>query len=741
MTLERGSLLNQRYRIVEILGQGGMAAVYRAIDENLGVEVALKENLFTTDEYARQFRREALILASLRHPNLPRVTDHFVIEQQGQYLVMDYIEGEDLRQRMERLGSLPEHEVIIIGAALCDALTYLHTRNPQVLHRDIKPGNVKITPAGQIFLVDFGLAKMVIGRQATTTGARAMTPGYSPPEQYGTARTDHRSDIYSLGATLYSALTNAIPEDGLARAMEQAELTSLLKRNNKISKRLANAIEKALEVRPDDRFQSAEDFKTDLLNVRSNTRRKLPAELILDPAPEQEQAPIPEDGIPLGDGPEVYAAENPGEINGVPVSDSIDEPYIPKPLSPARRVKKKKRRGFRSPIFWLLLLIVCLLTVFVFFNPSSPRQAWASLSPILSGILPSRQSTATLAPDPEKTQEDLPVVSNPTATNTINRTSTPKPTITQTLLPSPSPSITLVPTATDSPTPSPSPTLVGGGMGQIAFASDREDNNPNIWMINVDGNGLVQLTGIAEGACQPTWSPDGMRMAFTAPCRRNRESYAGSSIYTINVDGSGLNQLPINPGDGYDPTWSPDGNRIAFVSLRVSGIPQIFVYNFLDNSITHLSEEVLKSNTQPIWSPDGKYIAFVGSDNQIRVMQDDGSGRFILSRNSSDFKNAEPTWSPDGQVVIFTQYSLDLSSIWLMLIPFSLEGGLPIKIPNSDYLSEVSFSPDGFWIAATGYPQGQRDLYMMTTSGVNRTQITNDTFNDFDPAWRPYLKP
>jgi len=138
MTLERGYLLNQRYRIVEILGQGGMASVYRAIDENLGVEVALKENLFTTDEYARQFRREAVILANLRHPNLPRVTDHFVIEQQGQYLVMDYIEGEDLRQRMERIGSLPEQEVVIIGVALCDELTYLHSRSPQVLHRALK---------------------------------------------------------------------------------------------------------------------------------------------------------------------------------------------------------------------------------------------------------------------------------------------------------------------------------------------------------------------------------------------------------------------------------------------------------------------------------------------------------------------------------------------------------------------------------------------------------------------------
>src|SRR5919205_516648 len=211
MTLERGALLHKRYRIVEILGQGGMGSVYRAVDENLGVDVAVKENLFTTDEYARQFRLEAVILANLRHPNLPRVTDHFVI-----------------------------------GAALCDALAYLHTRKPPILHRDIKPGNVKITPDGHIFLVDFGLAKVLHGSQATTTGARAMTPGYSPPEQYGTARTDPRTDIYSLGATLYAALSGIIPEDGLARAMDNTQLTPLRKRNSKVSKRLASAIEKAM---------------------------------------------------------------------------------------------------------------------------------------------------------------------------------------------------------------------------------------------------------------------------------------------------------------------------------------------------------------------------------------------------------------------------------------------------------------------------------------------------------------
>ena len=143
-------------------------------------------------EYYREARDDQFI-PGLMHPVLGgyRIggTIHFVVNNQGQYLVMDYIEGEDLRQRMERIGNIPEEEAILIGASICDALAYLHTRKPPVLHRDIKPGNVKITPEGHVYLVDFGLAKMVRGNQATTTGARAMTPGYSPPEQYGTART------------------------------------------------------------------------------------------------------------------------------------------------------------------------------------------------------------------------------------------------------------------------------------------------------------------------------------------------------------------------------------------------------------------------------------------------------------------------------------------------------------------------------------------------------------------------
>jgi len=269
MSLEQGQLLRERYRIIEVLGHGGMGSIFRAVDENLGMEVAVKENLFTIDDYARQFRREATILANLRHPNLPRVSDHFSVEDQGQYLIMDYIEGEDLQERLERIGPFEEEEVVFIGASICDALAYMHARDPMVLHRDIKPANVRISPNGGVYLVDFGLAKVIHGDQTTTTGARAMTMGFSPPEQYGAARTDARTDIYSLGATLYTALTGFTPEDSLAQTMDQEELTPVRERNPRISKRVAEAVERALQVHPNDRWQMAAEFKNELLKAQS----------------------------------------------------------------------------------------------------------------------------------------------------------------------------------------------------------------------------------------------------------------------------------------------------------------------------------------------------------------------------------------------------------------------------------------------------------------------------------------
>jgi len=134
----------------------------------------------------KQFTREAQILARLAHPNLPRVIDSFIIPDVGQYLVMDYVEGEDLQTMLGRLGRLPEPQVLSWISQICDALAYLHNQSSPIIHRDIKPGNIKIRSDGRAMLVDFGIAKVYNPTIATTMGARAFTPGYSPPEQYGT---------------------------------------------------------------------------------------------------------------------------------------------------------------------------------------------------------------------------------------------------------------------------------------------------------------------------------------------------------------------------------------------------------------------------------------------------------------------------------------------------------------------------------------------------------------------------
>jgi len=205
--LDVGEIINNRYRIVRLLCEGGFGAVYRAWDINLKGPVAVKENHEISPQAQKQFTHEAELLFKLRHPNLPRVTDHFFVPEQGQYLVMDYVEGEDLQTMLDARGGkpLPEQQVLPWVEQVCDALTYLHSQDPPILHRDIKPGNIKITPDGEAMLVDFGIAKVYDPDHHTTVGARAVTPGYSPPEQYGTG-TDAQSDVYARAASPDAAL-------------------------------------------------------------------------------------------------------------------------------------------------------------------------------------------------------------------------------------------------------------------------------------------------------------------------------------------------------------------------------------------------------------------------------------------------------------------------------------------------------------------------------------------------------
>jgi serine/threonine protein kinase len=221
------TILTDRYQIVSVLGFGAMGAVYLAEDQRLvGRRCAIKENRPNADEnpevlarMREQFLAEARVLARLDHPGLPKVSDYFVTENNREYLVMDYVEGEDLTSMLERTQRpLAEEAVLKWADQVLDALTYLHSQRPQpIIHRDIKPANIRVNLQGRVRLVDFGLVKLLdASRPETKVELRGLgTPAYAPLEQFATSEehTDARSDIYALGATLYHLLTNLYPPD------------------------------------------------------------------------------------------------------------------------------------------------------------------------------------------------------------------------------------------------------------------------------------------------------------------------------------------------------------------------------------------------------------------------------------------------------------------------------------------------------------------------------------------------
>lgn len=684
MPLKNGDTLRNRYRIEETLGQGGMGAVYRAVDINLGVPVAVKENLFTTEEYARQFRREATILASLRHPNLPRVTDHFVIEGEGQYLVMDFVEGEDLRQRLEREGAASQQQVLAWFLEICDALAYLHSRTPPILHRDIKPGNVKLTPEGKAILVDFGLAKLVDESAATTTGAKAMTPGFSPPEQYGTGRTDPRTDIYSLAATMYAALTATIPEDSLERAMGRAKLTKISQRNVEVDPELAKVIERGLELEPEDRFQSIEEFANELSALS-----------------------IARQPTVRGEFPFLQETVVGGERT--------------KLSSPSTRLAEAPAEPRRWPIMALVLVTIVAIGAGAAFG-----------LPSLAGILPSYLvggSTETPASLPTDSPAPEPMDG---ATGETQEAAGPTPTL---IVAATTPTET-----TEAAGGEPTPTPQGGGIGQIAFASDRGELS-QIYLINVDGTGIEPLTEVADGACQPSWSPDGSQLAFTSPCRGNRERYNGGSVWAINADGTGLRPIVSAPGGDYAPAWSPDGEKIAFTSL-VDGWPQIYVVNVDGSGRTNLSENTAHE-ANPSWSPSGNQIIYTSTRSgveEVWVMDADGSDNERFSR-SGGRSNHHPSWSPDAQSVLYDQ---EVGGVRRLIAVQYREGGAPeVRVCPEGPLSvqpmaEPSWSPDGLWITFETWPDGvNHNVAIMSSSCTNYAELMEDPALDFDAAWRP----
>ncbi|GAB4443674.1 MAG: hypothetical protein OHK0015_44080 [Chloroflexi bacterium OHK40] len=264
--IQPDTLIHGRYRVVRQVGRGGMGAVYEAIDTRLGNSVALKQTLVRGAQLDDAFAREARLLSSLRHPALPVVSDYFA-EGESHFLVMQFIPGTDLATlAAQRSAPFGLGEVLPWADQLLDALDYLHTQNPPIVHRDIKPQNLKLTPRGEVVLLDFGLAKGGTGQGASLFG---YTPQFAPLEQIRGTGTDPRSDLYSLGATLYALLAHTAPPNALERASAQLQgqpdpLRPLGELSPQLPRALGELIGRAMALQPADRPASAASVRADL---------------------------------------------------------------------------------------------------------------------------------------------------------------------------------------------------------------------------------------------------------------------------------------------------------------------------------------------------------------------------------------------------------------------------------------------------------------------------------------------
>jgi serine/threonine protein kinase len=413
MALQPGQVLNSRYRIVRLLGQGGFGAVYRAWDANLNKPCAVKENLDTSPEAQRQFAREATILANLSHPNLPRVTDHFTLPSQGQYLVMDFVEGEDLGSLLQRLGPVPLPQALVWVTQVADALVYLHSRQPPVVHRDIKPANIRITPEGQAMLVDFGLVKVYDPHLRTTMGARAVTPGYAPPEQYGHGATDARTDIYALGATLYHMLTGQEPLESVQRiAGAQMRLAHQVNPNIPVS--IGMLIDHSMQLEPAQRFQNAVEFRA-ALNAAAHGSPQ--AGLYEQPSPGTASTTV---AVSIQPGTQMPASSQavPWQASSHPVAEPASVqwntpgtqlvppgpaasrvPSRPRPSAPVSKPVNRQRIGIGlgGGLVVLILCLVVAVAVGIFYNNDQNRNAQATNNAQVKATLAERVQTTSTA--------------------------------------------------------------------------------------------------------------------------------------------------------------------------------------------------------------------------------------------------------------------------------------------------------------------------------------------------------
>ncbi len=719
------------YQIMEELGRGGMAVVYKAYQKSLNRYVALKvlpPQLGFDQEFVERFQREARAAAGLQHPNIVVVYD--VGHEEGvHYIVMEFLEGRTLKAVIDNESPMPPQRVQTIVSQIGAALDYAHQRG--FVHRDVKPSNVFVGEGDRITLTDFGIAKAASeAQQLTRTGMLMGTPEYMSPEQASGAKVDRRTDLYALGVVLYQMVVGQAPFRGTT---PHATLHAVIyeapppprQLNPKVTPALESVVMKAVAKQPEGRFQSGAEMSS-ALEAAMSGRGEVAAVPPPPgrPAPTQTMAPRPE-------------------------------------AQPGRK---------RSPIIWILAAIAAMLVLVLggvllllngdgeggtSFPNATQVVVWETptLDSDSEGVETAVLPTVTV-PAPPAT-ESLPTVVPPTPGQTpVAPTNTPispeETTAPPTETPVPHtevpPTYTPVPpTATTIP---PTEPASEAQFGTLAFSSNRH-GKPEIFVISLPGGSPVRLTNNDANDWLPDWSPDGSRIAFTS----NRTgSY---DIWVMNGNG-GSQQAVVTTGawDEYG-RWAPDGQRISFSSTaKTDGVDNSEIFaRQSDGSLLRVTQSQAE-NQWADWSPDGRIVfteGFKGNgDWDIFVMNGNGSNRTLWLGGPT--RDVQPTWSPDGQSIAFLRISQDtngngavdyedMGDVW---VGASSGGGLR-QLTSGMWATTPAWSPDSKWIAFTRMYDSNgngrsdandaADIYAVAFGGGKAVPLLESSYRDGDPSW------
>jgi serine/threonine-protein kinase len=723
-----GTILSDRYLVRDELGAGGMSIVYRTLDLRTDAEVAVKAPhafLLRDKQYVQRLQREARIAAGIRSSRVARVID--IGEHEGTpFLVMELAEGESLDARLRREGALPPRGALAVALEVARALDAAHAAG--VVHRDLKPQNICITPQGDVKVLDFGIARMEGTEALTTASLFVGTPDYAAPER-ALGDCDIRSDIYALGVVLYELLAGRLPFSGATpwtvMQMHAAQPPPPLPED--VPPSVAAIVERCLEKRPEDRYQTPSELVDAIQGAIRSLER---AEAVADPGQTLQMPP-----------PAVTRVADTGGAVGS--SDQRPDRSIaarsgPAPVLPAApATRDSTRRRGRGPVLLAgtgvaALVVVALLAYGVFGrgdgesgaagDDGDAPQPGGGPAPTLQILQPSDGARLS---GPVSVQLDFagvnlkaPAEQDPQGRHVHYFLDV-------------DPATVLVP---GQPIPTGQANIVHTANASHTFL-DLPPGEHTVWAI-LTGNDHVPLMPSMQG-----------KVTFTAiadPLVGARSGEAAPIVYQSLIDGrwrivvkDGLNGAPrrLTSGDANDfnPAFSPDGTRIAFNSDR-DGSHHIYTMN-LDGSDLRRLTDGPSNNRSPAYSPDGTSIVFVSDrDGREHLWTIDVSGGEPRQFTRGPQNDGAPSWSLDGTRIY---YQSDAGGGVTHIFSVDRRGGTPRQLTDGPARDNRPVpSPDGMRIAFARFEDNRWNIYVMNADGSDIRRLTDGNFN-INPSWSP----